>query len=107
TDAWALAIAVVAGIAMFCFHLGMVPTLAASCAVGIIPYLIDTIGMGTLHTGLLGLVAGAAIGFPAGPVAVWCLHLRIQRPHAMVLAIIAGSAQGHLIVPAGFLVVPR
>src|SRR5207248_9349411 len=105
TDAWALAIAVVAGIAMFCFHLGMVPTLAASCAVGIIPYLIDTIGMGTLHTGLLGLVAGAAIGFPAGPVAVWCLHLRIQRRHAMVLAIIAGSAIGDVIVAAVFFVV--
>jgi chromate transporter len=105
TDRWALAIAVVAGIAMFCFRLGMVPTLAASCAVGIIPYLIDTIGMGTLHTGLLGLVAGAAIGFPAGPVAVWCLHLRIQRRHAMVLAIIAGSAIGDVMVAAVFFVV--
>jgi chromate transporter len=105
TDRWALAIAIVAGIAMFCFRLGMVPTLAASCAVGIIPYLIDTIGMGTLHTGLLGLVAGAAIGFPAGPVAVWCLHLRIQRRHAMVLAIIAGSAIGDVVVAAVFFVV--
>ena len=105
TDPWALGIAVVAGIAMFGFRLGMVPTLAASCAVGIIPYLIDTIGMGTLHTGLLGLVAGAAIGFPAGPVAVWCLHLRIQRRHAMVLAIIAGSAIGDVMVAAVFFVV--
>jgi chromate transport protein ChrA len=105
TDPWALTIAVVAGIAMFCFGLGMVATLAASCAVGIIPYLIDTIGMGTLHTGLLGLVAGAAIGFPAGPVAVWCLHLRIQQRRAMVLAIVAGSAIGDLIVAAVFFVV--
>ena len=105
TDPWALTIAVVAGIAMFCFGLGMVATLAASCAVGIIPYLIDTIGMGTLHTGLLGLVAGAAIGFPAGPVAVWCLHLRIQQQRAMVLAIVAGSAIGDLIVAAVFFVV--
>jgi hypothetical protein len=105
TDPWALAIAVVAGIAMFCFGFGMVATLAASCAVGIIPYLIDTIGMGTLHTGLLGLVAGAAIGFPAGPVAVWCLHLRIQQRRAMVLAIVAGSAIGDLIVAAVFFIV--
>ena len=105
TDPWALAIAVVAGIAMFCFGLGMVATLAASCAVGIIPYLIETIGMGTLQTGLLGLVAGAAIGFPAGPVAVWCLHLRIQQRRAMVLAIVAGSAIGDLIVAAVFFVV--
>jgi chromate transport protein ChrA len=104
-DPWALAIAIVAGIAMFCFGLGMVATLAVSCAVGIIPYLIDTIGMGTLHTGLLGLVAGAAIGFPAGPVAVWCLHLRIQQRRAMVLAIVAGSAVGDLIVAAVFFVV--
>src|SRR5262249_48658246 len=58
-DPWAVAIAVVAGIAMFCFELGVVATLVASCAVGIIPYLIDTIGMGTLRTGLLGFVAGA------------------------------------------------
>jgi chromate transport protein ChrA len=105
TDPWALAIAVVAGIAMFWFGLGMVATLAASCAVGIIPYLIETIGMGTLQTGLLGLVAGAAIGFPAGPVAVWCLHLRIQQRRAMVLAIVAGSAIGDLIVAAVFFVV--
>jgi len=105
TDPWALAIAVVAGIAMFCFGLGMVATLAASCAVGIIPYLIETIGMGTVQTGLLGLVAGAAIGFPAGPVAVWCLHLRIQQRRAMVLAIVAGSAIGDLIVAAVFFVV--
>jgi chromate transporter len=104
-DPWALTIAVVAGIAMFCFGLGMVATLAASCAVGLIPYLIDTIGMGTLHTGLLGLVAGAAIGFPAGPVAVWCLHLRIQQRRAMVLAIVAGSAIGDLTVAAVFFVV--
>jgi hypothetical protein len=83
----------------------MVATLVASCAVGIIPYLIDTIGMGTLHTGLLGLVAGAAIGFPAGPVAVWCLHLRIQQRRAMVLAIVAGSALGDVIVAAVFFVV--
>jgi chromate transporter len=105
TDPRALAIAVVAGIAMFWFGLGMVATLAASCAVGIIPYLIETIGMGTLQTGLLGLVAGAAIGFPAGPVAVWCLHLRIQQRRAMVLAIVAGSAIGDLIVAAVFFVV--
>ena len=34
-------LAVVAGIAMFCFGLGMVATLAVSCAVGIIPYTLD------------------------------------------------------------------
>src|SRR6266581_3986354 len=101
-DPWALAIAIVAGIAMFCFGLGIVATLAASCAVGLIPYLIGAIGLGSLHNGLLGLVAGAAIGFPAGPVAVWCLHLRIQQRRAMVLAIVAGSAIGDLIVAAVF-----
>src|SRR5262249_61779930 len=42
-DPWALGIAVVAGIAMFCFGLGMVATLAASCAVRTIPYLIAPI----------------------------------------------------------------
>jgi chromate transporter len=104
-DPWALGSAVVAGIAMFCFGLGMAATLAASCAVGIIPYLIDAIGLGSLHNGLLGLVAGAAIGFPAGPVAVWCLHLRIQQRRAMVLAIVVGSAIGDLIVAAAFFVV--
>ena len=104
-DPWALGIAVVAGIAIFWFGLGIAATLAASCAVGAIPYLIDAIGLGSLHNGLLGLVAGAAIGFPAGPVAVWCLHLRIQQRRAMVLAIVAGSAIGDLIVAAVFFVV--
>ena len=104
-DPWALGIAVVAGIAIFWFGLGIAATLAASCAVGTIPYLIDAIGLGSLHNGLLGLVAGAAIGFPAGPVAVWCLHLRIQQRRAMVLAIVAGSAIGDLIVAAAFFVV--
>ncbi len=104
-DPWALGIAVVAGIAIFWFGLGITATLAASCAVGAIPYLIDAIGLGSLHNGLLGLVAGAAIGFPAGPVAVWCLHLRIQQRRAMVLAIVAGSAIGDLIVAAVFFVV--
>jgi chromate transport protein ChrA len=104
-DPWALAIAIIASIAMFCFRLGMVATLLASCAIGTIPYLMDTIGVGTLQSGLLGLVAGAAIGFPAGPVAVWCLHLRIQQRRAMVLAIVAGSAIGDLIVAAVFFVV--
>src|SRR5262249_43163039 len=84
-----LAIAVVAAIAMFRFGLGMVATLAASCAIGTIPYLIDAIGLGSLQSGLLGFVAGAAIGFPAGPVALWCLHLRIQQRRAMASAIIA------------------
>jgi len=104
-DPWALGIAVVAGITIFWFGLGIAATLAASCAVGAIPYLIDAIGLGSLHNGLLGLVAGAAIGFPAGPVAVWCLHLRIQQRRAMVLAIVAGSAIGDLIVAAVFFVV--
>ena len=104
-DPWALAIAVVAGIAMFRFGLGMVATLAASCAIGTIPYLIDAIGLGSLQSGLLGFVAGAAIGFPAGPVALWCLHLRIQQRRAMASAIIAGSAIGDLIVAAVFFVV--
>ena len=104
-DPWALGIAVVAGIAIFWFGLGITATLAASSAVGAIPYLIDAIGLGSLHNGLLGLVAGAAIGFPAGPVAVWCLHLRIQQRRAMVLAIVAGSAIGDLMVAAVFFVV--
>jgi chromate transporter len=104
-DPWALVIALVAAIAMFCFGLGMVATLAASCAIGIVPYLMETIGVGSLHNGLLGLVAGAAIGFPAGPVAVWCLHLRIQQRRAMVFAIVAGSAIGDLIIAAVFFVV--
>jgi chromate transporter len=104
-DPWTLAIAIVAGIAMFRFGLGMVATLAASCAIGTIPYLIDAIGLGSLRSGLLGFVAGAAIGFPAGPVALWCLHLRIQQRRAMASAIIAGSAIGDLIVAAVFFVV--
>jgi chromate transporter len=104
-DPWALAIAIVAGIAMFCFRFGIVATLAASCAVGLIPYLIGAVGLGSLHDGLLGLVAGAAIGFPTGPVAVWCLHLRVQQRRTMVFAIIAGSAIGDLIVAAVFFVV--
>ncbi len=104
-DMWALGIAVVAGTAMFCFNLGMAATLALSCAIGIFPYLIDAVGLGSLHNGLLGLVAGAAIGFPAGPVAVWCLHLRIQQRRAMVLAIVAGSAIGDLIVATVFFLV--
>jgi len=104
-DPWALAIAIVAGTAMFRFGLGMVATLAASCAIGTIPYLIDAIGLGSLQSGLLGFVAGAAIGFPAGPVALWCLHLRIQQRRAMASAIIAGSAIGDLIVAAVFFVV--
>jgi chromate transporter len=104
-DPWALAIAIVAAIAMFRFGLGMVVTLAASCAIGTIPYLIDAIGLGSLQSGLLGFVAGAAIGFPAGPVALWCLHLRIQQRRAMASAIIAGSAIGDLIVAAVFFVV--
>jgi chromate transporter len=103
-DMWALGIAVIAGVAMF-FNLGMMATLAASCAVGVIPYLIDAIGLGSLHNGLLGLVAGAAIGFPAGPVAVWCLHLRIQQRRAMVLAIVVGSAIGDVVVAAVFFLV--
>jgi chromate transporter len=104
-DPWALAIAIVAGIAMFRFRLGMVQTLAASCAVGIIPYLMEATGLGSLYSGFLGLIAGVAIGFPSGPVAVWCLHLRIQQRRAMAFAIVAGSAIGDLIVAAGFFVV--
>jgi chromate transporter len=104
-DPWALAIAIVAGIAMFRFRLGMVQTLAASCAVGLIPYLTEATSLGSLYSGFLGLIAGAAIGFPAGPVAVWCLHLRIQQRRAMALAIVVGSAVGDLIVAAAFFVV--
>src|SRR5262249_1477317 len=69
------------------------------------PYLIDAIGLGSLRSGLLGFFAGAAIGFPTGPVAVWCLHLRIQRCRAMPFAIILGSTIGDLVVAAGFIVI--
>lgn len=104
-DPWALAIAMIAAVAMFRFRLGMVATLAASCAIGIIPYLVSAIGLGSARSGLVGFVAGLAIGFPAGPIAVWCLHLRIQQRRAMVLAIVAGSAIGDLIVAAVFFTV--
>src|ERR1700745_1310639 len=62
-DPWALAIAIVAAIAMFRFGLGMVVTLAASCAIGTIPYLIDAIGLGSLQRGFSGLGAGDPLGF--------------------------------------------
>ena len=101
-DPWVLAIAIVAAIAMFRFKLGMVPTLAASCAVGIGFFLLrSTSELEPLYSGLLGFVAGAAIGFPTGPIAVWCLHLRLRRRWEAVLAIVLGSAIGDLIVAAG------
>jgi chromate transporter len=101
-DPWALAIAIAAAIAMFRFKLGMFPTLAASCAVGIGFFVLRSMsGLEPPYSGLLGFVAGAAIGFPTGPIAVWCLHLRLQRRWEAVFAIVLGSAIGDLIVAAG------
>lgn len=101
-DPWVLAIAIAAAIAMFRFKLGMAPTLAASCAVGIGLFFLRSIsGLEPPYSGLLGFIAGAAIGFPTGPIAVWCLHLRLQRRWEAVFAIVLGSAIGDLIVAAG------
>jgi chromate transporter len=43
-DAWALVLSVAAAVAIFRFKVGMIQTLAASCAVGIILYLAGAIG---------------------------------------------------------------
>ena len=43
-DAWALAIAVVAGIAIFRFRVGMIPTFLACCLAGVALYLVGAIG---------------------------------------------------------------
>ena len=104
-DSWALAIAVAAGIATFRFKLGIIPTLGGACIAGVVPFVLAGAEAGSLYSGLLGFVAGAAIGFPVGPVAVWCLHLRAEQRHSMALAIIAGSAIGDVVVAAGFFVV--
>jgi chromate transporter len=104
-NSWAIVIAVVASLALFRFKLGIVATLAASCAVGFIAHSIEPDLEWNLRSGLMGFFAGAAIGFPTGPVAVWCLHLRIQRRRAMPFAIILGSTIGDLVVAAGFIVI--
>jgi chromate transporter len=103
-DLWALLIVMAAATAIFQFKLGILPTLATACALGFIPHLLDPAFSDSIRAGLLGFVAGAAIGFPAGPLAVWCLHLRIRKRHAMQWAVIAGSATGDLLVAAGFVV---
>jgi chromate transporter len=104
-DPWALFIAVVAAVAIFQLKLGIVPTLAAAAAIGFIPHLLAPALSGSIRAALLGFVAGAAIGFPAGPMAVWCLHLRIHKRWAMHWAIIAGSAIGDLVLAGGFVVI--
>ena len=104
-DPWALAITIAAAIATFRFKLGIVPTLVGAGIAGIAPYVLAAPEIGSLYSGLLGFAAGAAIGFPVGPVAVWCLHLRAQQRHSMVSAIIAGSVIGDVVVAAGFFIV--
>ena len=106
-DPWALIIAIAAAIALFQLRLGIVATLATGCAIGFIPHMLDLVPAlsSSIRTGLLGFLAGAAIGFPAGPLAVWCLHLRIRGRRAMPWAIIAGSATGDLVVAAGFVMI--
>jgi chromate transporter len=104
-DPWALVIAIAAAIAIFQLRLGILPTLATACAIGLIPHLLDPGLSGSMRTALLGFLAGAAIGFPAGPLAVWCLHLRIRKRHAMQWAVIAGSATGDLVLASGFVVI--
>ena len=104
-DPWALAIAIAAAIATFRFSVGIVPTLGGACIAGLVPYVLVAPETGSLYSGLLGFAAGAAIGFPVGPVAVWCLHLRGQHRRSMVSAIIAGSAIGDVVVAAGFFIV--
>src|SRR5262249_48696062 len=42
-DSWALALSIAAAIAIFRFKTGMIPTLAASCAAGIVLYLLGAI----------------------------------------------------------------
>jgi len=104
-DPWTLLIAVVAAVAIFQFKLGILPTLAAACAIGLIPYVLAPALSGSIRTTLLGFLAGAAIGFPAGPLAVWCLHLRIRKRHAMQWAVITGSATGDVVLAGGFVVI--
>jgi chromate transporter len=43
-DVWALVLSVAAAVAIFRFKVGMIPMLAASCAVGIVLYLAGAIG---------------------------------------------------------------
>jgi len=43
-DGWALALSMAAAVAIFRFKVGMIPTLAASCAAGIVLYLAGAIG---------------------------------------------------------------
>jgi chromate transporter len=43
-DPWALALSVAAAVAIFRFKAGMIPTLASSCAAGIVLYLAGAIG---------------------------------------------------------------
>jgi chromate transporter len=43
-DVWALALSVAAAVAIFRFKVGMIPMLAASCAAGIVLYLVGAIG---------------------------------------------------------------
>jgi len=58
---------------------GWVPTLAASCAVESVSFCCGSIsGLEPLYSGLLGFVAGAAIGFPPARLRL-VLHLRLQR----------------------------
>jgi chromate transporter len=104
-DPWALATAMAVAVASFRFRLAMVPLLAIGCAIGLLPHLLDPGLSSILREAVLGFVAGAAIGFPAGPLAVWCLHLRIRGRRAMQWAIIAGSATGDLVVAAGFVAI--
>jgi len=42
-NAWALALSVAAALAIFRFKVGMIPTLAASCAAGVILYLVGSL----------------------------------------------------------------
>src|SRR5262249_3658747 len=104
-DPWTLLIAVVAAVAIFQLKLGIVPTLAAACAIGLIPHMLGPALSESVRTALLGFVAGAAIGFPAGPLAGWCLHLRIRNRYAMQWAVVAGSATGDLLLAGGFVVI--
>ncbi len=54
--------------------------------------------MGATYTFLIGLLAGAAIGIPLGPVGAWCMYLRLKRQWNMVFSIVLGGALGDLIV---------
>jgi chromate transporter len=43
-DVWALVLSVSAALAIFRFKVGMIPTLAVSCAAGVVLYLAGAIG---------------------------------------------------------------